>query len=153
MIKILFVCHGNICNSPMAEYMMKDMVKYRQLDDKYFIDSAATSDEYVGQEIHDGAKAKLDAVEVPYDEHHKARKLTNQDYYDFDYIVAMNDNNKKEFTDIFKSDPEGKVYKLLEFTGKEKDIPDSGITNDFDNTYDDMLVGISGLLKKMQERA
>lgn len=150
MIKILFVCHGNICRSPMAEYMMKDMVKYRQLEDKYYIDSAAVSDESVGQSMHEGAKAKLDAVGVPYEDR-KARKMTMDDYKEFDYIIGMEKQDIDELNALFDNDPDGKAYRLFEFAGKDKDIPNPWVTNDFDDAYDDILVGLSGLLKKLQQ--
>lgn len=151
MIKILFVCHGNICRSPMAEYIMKDMVRYRQLEEQFYIDSAALSTEDLGQGMHEGVKAKLESVGVPYDEKKKARMMTSQDYATFDYIIAMDDVNIRELRTLFNGDPEEKTYKLLEFAGKDKDIKDPWYTGDFDDTYDDILVGLSGLLKCIKE--
>lgn len=151
MIKILFVCHGNICRSPMAEFMMKDMIKYRQLEDKIYVDSAALSTEEIGNGIHKGTRDLLDSVDVPYDSNKKARMMTSQDYAEFDYIIGMDDLNMRELRQLFNGDPEEKTYKLLEFAGKDRDIPDPWYTHDFDGTYDDILVGLSGLLKSLKE--
>lgn len=151
MIKILFVCHGNICRSPMAEFMMKDMVKYRQLDDKIYVDSAALSTEEIGNGIHEGTREKLEAVGVSYDENKKARMMTSHDYEEFDYIIGMDELNMRELRQLFNGDPDGKTYKLMEFTDNDKDIPDPWYTHDFDDTYDDILVGLSGLLKCLKE--
>ena len=101
MIKILFVCHGNICRSPMAEFMMKDMVKYRQLDDEIYVDSAALSTEEIGNGIHEGIREKLEAVGVSYDENKKARMMTSRDYEEFDYIIGMDELNMRELRQLF----------------------------------------------------
>jgi protein-tyrosine phosphatase len=151
LIKILFVCHGNICRSPMAEFIMKDMVRYRQLEDQFYIDSAALSTEDLGHEMHQGVKAKLESVGVPYDEHKTARMMTSLDYAEFDYIIAMDDVNMRELRTLFNGDPDEKTHKLLEFAGKDKDIEDPWFTGDFDDAYDDILVGLSGLLKSIKE--
>lgn len=151
MIRILFVCHGNICRSPMAEFILKDMIKYRQLEDKIYVDSAALSPEEIGNGIHEGTRKKLDAVDVPYDENKKARMMTSRDYVDFDYIIGMDELNIRELRQLFNNDPDEKSYKLLEFAGKDKDIADPWYTHDFDDTYDDILVGLSGLLKCLNE--
>ncbi|MDY2990432.1 MAG: low molecular weight protein-tyrosine-phosphatase [Hornefia butyriciproducens] len=153
MIKILFVCHGNICRSPMAEYMMKDMVRYRQLEEQFYIESAGVASDNVGMEMQEGAKNKLRSVGVPYDNHRTARRMTREDYAGFDYVICMDENNKRELYNLFGGDPEKKIHLLLDFTEREeKNIPDPWFTNDFDDTYDDMLVGISGLLKALREQ-
>ena len=153
MLKILFVCHGNICRSPMAEYMMKDMVRYRQLEEQFYIESAGVASDNVGMEMQKGAKDKLRAVGVPYDNHRTARQMTREDYKNFDYVICMDENNRKELYNLFGGDPEGKIYLLLDFAEREqKNIPDPWFTNDFDDTYDDMLLGLSGLLKALREQ-
>lgn len=153
MIKILFVCHGNICRSPMAEYMMKDMVRYRQLEEQFYIESAGVVSDNVGMEMQEGAKNKLRSVGVPYDNHRTARRMTREDYAGFDYVICMDENNKRELYNLIGGDPEKKIHLLLDFTEREeKNIPDPWFTNDFDDTYDDMLVGISGLLKALREQ-
>lgn len=153
MLKILFVCHGNICRSPMAEYMMKDMVRYRQLEGQFYIESAGVASDNVGMEMQEGAKNKLRSVGVPYDNHRTARRMTREDYAGFDYVICMDENNKRELYNLIGGDPEKKIHLLLDFTEREeKNIPDPWFTNDFDDTYDDMLVGISGLLKALREQ-
>jgi len=153
LIKILFVCHGNICRSPMAEYMMKDMVRYRQLEEQFYIESAGVASDNVGMEMQEGAKNKLRSVGVPYDNHRTARRMTREDYAGFDYVICMDENNKRELYNLIGGDPEKKIHLLLDFTEREeKNIPDPWFTNDFDDTYDDMLVGISGLLKALREQ-
>jgi len=150
MIKILFVCHGNICRSPMAEYMMKDMVKYRQIDALFRIDSAAATTEEIGHDIHSGAKAKMDAVGIPYEKRH-ARQVTLSDYEYYDYIIAMDDENVRDMERIFGPDTAHKIHKLLEFAGQSRNVADPWYTGDFDTTYDDLLLGISSLLKSLNE--
>lgn len=151
MIRILFVCHGNICRSPMAEFMMRDMVQYRQLEDQYYIESAGVSDEYAGEKIEEGAAEKLRSVGIPWDKERLARQMTRDDYDNFDYIICMDEDNKTELYKVFGGDPAGKVHLLLDFAEREeKNIPDPWYTRDFDGTYDDMLLGISSLLKALQ---
>ncbi len=147
MIKIMFVCHGNICRSTMAEFVFKDMVKKENLSDKFLIQSAATSSEEIGNHIHHGTRKKLREKGIPYDEKKTAVKLQKSDYDKFDYLIGMDSMNIVNMKRILGSDPKNKIFKLLEFSGKERDIADPWYTGNFDITYDDILEGLSALLK------
>lgn len=148
MIKILFLCHGNICRSPMAEFLMKDMVSKSGCGQEFYIESAATSREEIGNDIHRGTKAKLREVGVAF-EKRGARQVTRQDYNDFDYLIVMDQENIRGLNRIIGSDPDGKVYRLLEFAGKNRDIADPWYTGNFDDTYEDIMEGLEGFFKHL----
>lgn len=147
MIKVLFVCHGNICRSTMAEYVMKALVNKSGLSDTFFIDSAATSREEIGNPVHYGTRHKLEEVGI-YCGNHKARQMQKHEYDEYDYIIGMDSWNIRNINRIIgNSDPEGKVSKLLDFTEeKGKDIADPWYTGDFDTTYRDVKKGCEALL-------
>ena len=147
MIKVLFICHGNICRSTMAEYVMKDMVKKAGLEHKFYIDSAGTSREEIGNPVHHGTRKKLQQENIPCG-NHKARQLTKDEYTQFDYLIAMDSWNVKNIMRIIGSDPEGKVSKLLDFTNRKGDIADPWYTGNFDQTYEDVKEGCECLLQK-----
>lgn len=146
MIKILFVCHGNICRSPMAEFVFKYMVANAGLVDKFHIESAATSREEIGNDIHPGTREKLIENDIPFAKR-GARQIIKSDYDDFDYIIGMDDANVRNIRRICGGDPEDKVYKLLDFAGKDRSIADPWYTGNFDETYDDVIEGCEGLMK------
>ena len=148
MTKILFICHGNICRSTMAEFVMKDMVNKAGLDDVFYIESAATSREEIGNDTDPRTKRKLTEMGVPFTKR-RARQMTKADYEEFDYIVAMDDNNIRNMMRIIGSDPDDKVSKLLEFAGKGEGIADPWYTGNFDDTWDDVLEGCSALLDEL----
>lgn len=148
MIKILFVCHGNICRSPMAEFVMKDMVSKMGLADKFFIASAATSTEALGCKVHRGTRTKLAEVGIS-TEGKTAVQLTKSDYDKYDYLIAMDSYNVKNMMHIIGDDTFGKVHKLLEFADSGADIADPWYTDNFDDTYNDIVKGCEGLLKKL----
>lgn len=147
MIKILFVCHGNICRSTMAEFLMKDMVSKAGREKDFYIASAATSREEIGNDIHPGTKRKLREQGVPFSRH-AARQMTKQDYHDYDYIIGMDNENLRNILRITGGDPENKVFKLLDFANEDRSIADPWYTDNFDQTYDDIVLGLQGLLKK-----
>lgn len=147
-IRVLFVCHGNICRSTMAEFLMKDMVSKLGREADFYIESAATSREEIGNDIHRGTKAKLREVGVPFTRH-AARQVTKADYDRFDYLIVMDQENIRGMNRIIGSDPENKIYKLLEFAGKDRDIADPWYTGNFDDTYDDIMEGLAGLLSHL----
>ena len=145
MIKVLFICHGNICRSTMAEYVMKALVNKSGLSDTFFIDSAATSREEIGNPVHYGTRHKLEKSELL--RNHK-RVNAEHEYDEYDYIIGMDSWNIRNINRIIgNSDPEGKVSKLLDFTEeKGKDIADPWYTGDFDTTYRDVKKGCEALL-------
>jgi protein-tyrosine phosphatase len=147
MIKVCFVCHGNICRSPMAEFVMKHLVREAGFQDKFYIDSAATSTEEIGNGVHYGTRQKLKSVGIPCGEH-RARQITKGDYRKFDYIIGMDDWNMRNMLSIFKSDDKNKLYKLSEFCGSDSDIADPWYTGNFDDTYRDIDKGCRALLER-----
>ena len=149
MKKIIFVCLGNICRSPMAEFMFKDLLKNKGLDKKYILSSAGTSSEEIGNDMHYGAKDKLDEKNVPYTKH-KARKLEKQDYDKFDYIICMDRNNVKDVYRIVGEDQEGKIYRLLDFKKNPRDIKDPWYTGNFEETYCNILEGSTSFLDYLE---
>ena len=165
MIKILFVCHGNICRSTMAEYVMKYLVKQNGLEDKFFIDSAATSTEEIGNPVHYGTRRKLESVNIPVG-NHRARQITKKDLEEFDYLIGMDSANIRNMKRFYgfdgfsfgsyskensstKKELENKICKLLEFADSTDDIADPWYTGNFDLTYSDVLKGCKSLLNKL----
>ena len=150
MIKVLFVCHGNICRSTMAQYVFQDMVNKRGLSDQFYIDSAATSTEEIGNGVHYGTRNKLREVGIPCGDH-RARQMSRKDYDRFDYIIGMDGWNRRNMLRILKGDPEGKVSLLLDFSDSARDIADPWYTGNFDETYDDVLEGCQAFLRHVME--
>ena len=146
MINIMFCCHGNICRSTMCESVFTHMVKERGLENQFNIDSSATSTEEIGNPPHRGTVNKLREENVPLVPH-RAKQITWNDYNKFDYIIGMDTCNIRNLTRMLKGDPEGKVYKLLSFSGSGRDIADPWYTGNFDETYSDVVEGCEGLLE------
>lgn len=151
MHKILFVCHGNICRSPMAEFVMKDIVYQNKLGDKYIIESAAATNDAVGMTMDLRAKRELDKHHVSYTTH-IARKMTREDYQSYDYLVCMDEENFLDMNQITGGDPEQKEYKLLAFTGSHKDVDDPWYTGDFDTTYKEIRQGCEALFNQIESK-
>lgn len=147
MIKILFVCHGNICRSPMAEFVLKDLVKREGREDDFLIQSAATSTEEIGNDIYPPAKEKLRKEKIPFSRHY-ARQITLQDYDDYDFLIGMDEENLYYMNKKWRNDPENKIRLLLEFAGKTKPIADPWYTGNFDQTYLDIVEGCEGILRE-----
>ena len=145
MIKILFVCHGNICRSPMAEFVFRDMIQKRGMNSLFFVASAATSREEIGNPVHHGTTHKLKEYGIS-TAGKRAVQLKKSDYQEFDYIIGMEHCNIRNIERIIGADPEHKVHKLLDFTEAPRDIADPWYTGNFDITYDDILEGCEGLL-------
>ena len=135
MIKILFVCYGNICRSPMAEFVMKDLIRQAGMTDEFAIASAATSREEIGNPVHHGTRNRLarEGISV---EGKRARQMTKADYAHYDLLIG---------------DVDHKMYRLLDFTDHPRDIADPWYTGDFDSTYADVLAGCRGLLERCME--
>ncbi len=148
MIKVLFICHGNICRSPMAEFVFKDMVKKAGREDEFFIASAATSTEEIGNSVHPGTKRKLASVGISCDGK-RAVQMKKADYADYDYLIAMDNWNIRNILRIIGADTDQKVYKLLYFAGEAGDIADPWYTGNFDETYDDIVRGLTGFLSEL----
>lgn len=151
MIKILFICHGNICRSTMCQSVFSHMVNQQKLTDRFYIDSAATSREEIGNPPHYGTVGKLRQVGIPVI-HHRAVQMTKQDYKEYDYLIGMDSANIRNMTRIAGGDPEGKIHKLLTFAGKGRDVADPWYTGDFDVTYSDVVEGCEGFLQYLRER-
>ena len=145
MIKILFVCHGNICRSPMAEFVMKDMVNKAGLSDKIYVASAATSTEELGNDIHYGTRKKLTEMGIPFNSR-SAVLLKKSDYEKFDYLIAMDSRNIRNIERIVGEDKGNKVKRLLEFAQIHRDIADPWYTGNFDDTYNDVKLGCENLM-------
>lgn len=149
MKKILFVCHGNICRSPMAEFVMKDLVQKAGLTDHFYIESAATSTEEIGNEVYPPAKRKLAEHSISC-KGKTARQMTRSDYQRFDLLIGMDDWNIRNMTRIAGGDPEGKIHKLLDYTARKGDVADPWYTGDFDATWRDVTEGCRELLKSLE---
>ena len=130
---------------------MKDMVCKAGLENKYYIESAATSREEIGNDTHPGTKRKLTEVGIPYIKR-GARQVTKKDYDEYDYLVIMDEENQWGLNRIIGSDPENKVFKLLGFAGKDRDIADPWYTGNFDDTYDDVVEGCQALLDYLENK-
>ena len=153
-IKVLFICHGNICRSPMAEFIFKDMVNNRGLGDQFYIASAATSTEEIwngiGNPVYPPAKRELAKHGISC-EGKRAVQLKKSDYDKYDYLIGMDQSNIRNMTRIAGGDPEKKIYKMMEFTGSGRDVADPWYTGDFEATYRDVSEGCQALLEKLKE--
>ena len=146
MIKVLFICHGNICRSTMAQSVFTAMVEKLHRTSEFEIDSAATSREEIGNPPHYGTVAKLREVGIPVIPH-SARQMTSRDYEYYDYLIGMDSENVRNIKRIAGGDIDSKVYSLLSFAGISRDIADPWYTGNFDDTYDDIIVGLNAFLK------
>ena len=147
MKRILFVCHGNICRSPMAEFVMKDLVEKAGLGDQYYIESAAVSTEEIGNPIYPPAKRCLDRHGVRYDLAKCARQVTRADYNRFDIIICMDASNLRLIRRIIPEDPENKIHLMMSYAGIDRDVADPWYTGDFEATWEDVLQGCQCLLQ------
>ena len=148
MVKILFVCHGNICRSPMAEFVMKDMVRKAGMENEILVDSKACRTDEIGSDTSRGTKNKLQEVGIPFTPR-KASQITYSDYENYDMVIGMDGENMRDLDRLTKGDPQGKVHLLLDFAGEHRDVDDPWYTDDFDATYRDVCKGCEALLKKL----
>ncbi len=151
MIKVMFVCLGNICRSPMAEFIFKNIVKKQGLENKFLIKSSATSYEEVGNDMYEYAKEKLDQKGVGHSKR-KATRLTTDDYNKYDFIIGMEETNIRNIKRIIGEDTENKIYKLLDFTSTSRDIADPWYTGNFELTYNDIVEGCNGFLQYLKNK-
>ena len=144
-MKILFICHGNICRSTMAEFVLKDMARKKGLD--WEIDSAATSTEEIGNDTHRGTKAKLTERGISFTPR-SARQMTKADYDHYDLLIGMDRYNMINMRRFYQNDPQDKLRLLLDFTDRGGDIADPWYTGNFDATYEDIEEGCTALIEK-----
>ena len=151
MIKILFVCHGNICRSPMAEYILKDMVEKAGLSQDFQISSAATSTEEIGNPVYPPARRKLAEHGIACNGH-AARQLTRADYDRYDLLIGMDSANLRNLRRICGGDSAGKLHLLMEYIDRSDDVADPWYTRDFNATWRDVEEGCRGLLARLREQ-
>ena len=160
MIRILFVCHGNICRSTMAEFVMKDIVNKAGEADEFHIESAATHTDEIwngmGSPVYPSARAKLREHGIGTDDNElgvsekRARLTVKRDYENFDYIIGMDSANIRDMNRIYGGDPENKIYKMLDFTDRDGDVADPWYTGNFDSTWRDVSEGCHGLFSQIK---
>ena len=150
MTKILFICHGNICRSPMAEFVMKKLIEEKHLTERFQISSAAVSREELGNPIYPPARRKLAEHGIP-GATHTARQLTQQDYADYDLLIGMDQSNLRGMQRICGGDPDGKMSLLMDHTGYPGNVADPWYTGDFEATWQDVEKGCRALLKELTQ--
>lgn len=165
MIRVLFLCHGNICRSPLAHLYFQDFVKKQGLADKFYVDSAATSYEEIGNPVHPGSRRKLAEAGISCAGKY-ARHMEKCDYAEFDYLIGMDRANIRNMTRIAGGDPDKKIYKMMEFSGsgwkqaaagirnpeQARDVADPWYTGNFDETWNDVVEGCAGFLEFLKAR-
>ena len=151
MNRVLFVCHGNICRSAMAEFILKAMVNERGIEDRYYIESAAVSYEEMGNPIYPPAKRCLTQHGIPFDNEKRARRINSGDYDRFDTIICMDASNLRLMKYIIPEDPEGKIHLMMSYAGKSRDVADPWYTGDFEATYRDLVEGCTAMLNQQSE--
>lgn len=144
----MFVCLGNICRSPLAEYLFKDKIKKLGIEDKFIVSSSATSSWEVGNPIHYGSKKILDSLGI-YSDDKRAKQLTKSDYDNYDLFIGMDSSNISRMMRLFDGDKQNKVKLLLDYTSTPRDVADPYYTGDFNATYVDIVNGIDGILKHL----
>ena len=148
--KILFVCHGNICRSPMAEFVMKHLVEEKGLQDQFEIESAATSTEELGNPVYPPARRKLAEHGIGC-QGKTARQMTRDDYRHFDYVIVMDRNNVRNLHRLLGGDPDQKIRLLMDYTRRPGQVADPWYTGDFEATWIDVLEGCEGLLESIMK--
>lgn len=152
MIKILFVCHGNICRSTMAEFVMKELVHQAGMEQEIFVDSKACRTDELGSDTHHGTKAVLKAHNIPFTQR-SARQIQRADYASFDYIIAMDEENMRDLMRLTGGDPEHKCALLLTYAGEQREVADPWYTGNFEVTYQDVDKGCRALLAQFVKHA
>ena len=151
MIKVLFVCHGNICRSTMAEFLLKDYVKKLGIENEFYIESAGTSNEEEGNPVYPGTIRILNSLGIDCSKK-RARKITKDDYKKFDYLIGMDRYNIANMIRFFGSDKDNKISLLLDFTPTPRDVIDPWYYGNFDETYNDCMYGIKYFIDKIYNK-
>ncbi len=151
MIRVLFVCHGNICRSPMGEFILKDLVQKAGLSDRFRIESAATSTEEIGNPVYPPARRKLAEHGIDC-AGHRARQLRREDYDRWDLLLGMDDANIRNMKRICGGDPEGKILRLMDLTHRPGPVADPWYTGDFERTWRDVSLGCEALLERLRNQ-
>ena len=151
-IRILFICHGNICRSTMSQFVFQDMINKKGLTDFFYINSAATSREEIGNGPHYGTVNKMKQVGIPVLPH-RAVQMTKKDYREYDYLIGMDEANIRNMTRIAGGDPEGKIHMLLDYSDSPRAIADPWYTGNFDVTYDDVVEGCTAFFNYLDENS
>ena len=151
MIKVLFICHGNICRSPMGEFVMKDLVKKVGLEPHFHIESAATSAEEIGNSVYPPARRKLAEHGISC-AGKPARQLRRDDYARWDYLVGMDEANRRNITRMCGGDPDGKISLLLDHTPNPREVADPWYTGNFERTWLDVSEGCAALLAEIRKK-
>ena len=149
MIHVLFICHGNICRSPMAEFVMKELVRRAGREEEFRIESAATSSEEIGNDMYPPAKRKLREKGIPFSPH-AARRMTKADYDRFDWLIGMDDENRRNMLRICGGDPDQKIRLLLDNAPRPREVADPWYTDNFEETWRDVLEGCTALLEELK---
>lgn len=150
MIKVLFVCHGNICRSTLAEFLMKELVRQAGKEEEILVESKACRTDEIGNDTHPGTKAVLQAHGIPFTRR-QARQIQRADYDQFDYIIAMDGENMLDLRRLTNGDPQDKCQLLLTFAGEDREVADPWFTGNFEVTYQDVDKGCRALLQKLIE--
>lgn len=148
IVRLLFVCHSNICRSPMGEFVMRELLRRRGLAGEVWVDSKACTGDGLGEETHPGTQRVLREQGIPF-EARRPRVLRREDYAAYDLILAMDEENMGDLRRIFRGDPEGKCHLLLAFAGEGREVADPWYTGDFERTYREVLLGCQGVLRRL----
>lgn len=151
MIKVMFVCHGNICRSPMAEFIMKDMLKKKGMSEGFVVESSATSTDEIGSPVHYGTRNKLKNYGIGVEGKYAVR-LKLSDYDNYDYFLCMDTANVRNAKRMLAGDPKNKVLRLMDYTKYSRDIADPWYTGNFDETYNDIVEALNAFFQTVIDK-